>query len=65
MGSASTPPPPPPTPPPVRVTGPDRAKQADDQKQRERKRYDFSDTIIAGSGRQGLADQAGLKSTLG
>lgn len=62
MGSADTPPPPAPAPPPVRATGPERARQEDEAMRRERKRYDFSKTILAGSGN---TTPEGLKTTLG
>lgn len=61
MGSAKSPPPPPPVPPPVRVTGADRAKAADQAAIREKRRYSFENTIIAGRG----GDNPNMKSTLG
>lgn len=61
MGSASTPPPPKAPPPPVRATGPERARAEEDQKRLEKRRYDFTKTILAGSG----TNPEGLKQTLG
>lgn len=58
--SGKAPPPPPPPPPPVSITGADMAQADRDARRKEKKRYDFSKTVLAGANAP-----EGMKTTLG
>jgi hypothetical protein len=65
MGSAKKPKDPPPPPPPMSSTGADIAQETAAAKKRERKRYDFSKTILRPGGLGSLGSTDGTKNTLG
>jgi hypothetical protein len=65
MGSAKKPKDPPPPPPPVSSTGADIAQETAAATKRERKRYDFSKTILRPGGLGALTNTTGTKNTLG
>lgn len=63
MGSPKIPRPTP-TPPTIRNDAADARRKADEEARAAGRRYDFANTIIAGSGRDNMRNQSGLKSTL-